>query len=187
MPSQTENDIALVEECKNGSQKAFNLIVNKYKDRVFNIAYRFLGNSSDAEDIMQECFISLHNNIKKFRGESALFTWIYRIAVNLSKNKLKSFSVKKNLRTVPVNETLKETNANRDNPHNILEKNETDKKLQDAISSLQPDWREVIVLFHIEELSYEEIATIAKCDIGTVKSRIHRARKELKEKLKDLI
>lgn len=180
-------DAGLVKEFKAGKIKAFNEIVIKYKDKVFNTSYRFLGNYQEANDLAQECFITVYDNIESFRGESSLSTWIYRIVINTCKNKLKSFSRKKNIKTVSLKDKILEAKDNTNSPVKLLEKKELEANIQDAINSLQDDWREVVVLRDIEGLDYESIAEAAGCDIGTVKSRLHRARMDLKDKLKSYV
>lgn len=182
-----EQDSILVAEMKAGKQKAFNQIVLRYKDKVFNTAYRFLGDYQDANDLTQECFVSVYNNIRRFRGESSLSTWIYSITVNTCKNRLKSADRKRALKTVSLKDKVLESRADNSSPVRMFERKELENSIQNAINSLPDDWREVVVLRDIEELAYEDIATILKCEIGTIKSRLHRARMELKDKLKGCI
>jgi len=180
-------DFELVKQCKEGKVTAFNQIVLKYKDKVFNTAYRFLGNYQDASDLTQECFISVYNGIKDFKGESSLSTWIYRIAVNVCKNKLKSFERKKDSKTISLRDKILDVKDSNNSPVELFEKKEIESRVQDAINSLPSEWKEVVILRDIEGLSYDEIARILQCEIGTVKSRLHRARMVLKDKLKRVI
>ncbi|MFH1825209.1 MAG: sigma-70 family RNA polymerase sigma factor [Candidatus Firestonebacteria bacterium] len=179
-------DIVLVNQLKGGKTTAFNQIVLKYKDKVFNTAYRFLGNYQDANDLTQECFVSVHNGIKNFRGESSLSTWIYRIAVNACKNKLKSLERRKDFKTLSLKEKILDIKDN-NSPVELFERKELENKVQNAIDSLPEDWKETVILRDIEGLTYEEIAKILGCEVGTIKSRIHRARMSLRDKLKEVV
>jgi RNA polymerase sigma-70 factor (ECF subfamily) len=183
----SEEDIALVNQLKSGKTIAFNQIVLKYKDKVFNTAYRFLGNYQDASDLTQECFILVYNGIKNFRGESSLSTWIYRITVNTCKNRLKSLERKKDSRTLSLREKILDIKENNDSPVELFERKELESKVQNAIDSLPEDWKEIVILRDIEGLAYYEIAKILECEVGTVKSKLHRARMALKDKLKGII
>lgn len=182
-----DSDSVLVLELKAGKQKAFNQIVLRYKDKVFNTAYRFLGDYQEANDLTQECFISIYNNIRKFRGESSLSTWIYSITANTCRNKLKSADKRRALKTVSLKDRILETKDDNSSPVKMFEKKELENSIQNAINSLPDDQREVLVLRDIEDLAYEDIAKILNCEAGTVKSRLHRARMELKDKLKNCI
>ena len=182
-----EGDERLVKDLKSGKQKAFDEIVLKYKDKIFNTAYRFLGEWQDANDLTQETFIAVYKNIRKFRGESAVSTWIYRIAVNLCKNKLGSLENRNREKTVSVDEKILNIKNKNDTPHKLLEKKELEITVQKAIDSLPADWKDVVVLKDIEDMPYEEIASVLNCEVGTVKSRLHRARMALREKLAGLV
>ncbi len=182
-----EQDAVLVKGLKTGKQHYFNQLVFKYKDKIYNTSYRFLADYHEANDITQECFIAVYKNIRKFREESSLSTWIYTITVNLCKNKLKSAGNRMRDRTLPIIERALDVKDDKGNPAKFLEKKELETKIQAEIEKLSVDMREVIILRDIEQLSYEEIAQILAVDLGTVKIRLHRARNELRNVLKGII
>lgn len=190
-----KDDYSLIRTFHAGDKTAFDIIVLKHKDRVFNLCLRFLGNYHEAEDTAQDVFVKAYGSLKSFRFESSFFTWLYRIAVNTCKNKIKSREYR-----------FKKMNAGMDNPEESpglygaerlddpvsnpaldLEKKETMKALQCAIDSLPPDQKSVVILRDIQGLSYEEMAEITGFKLGTLKSRLSRARNALKEKLGGII
>lgn len=184
----------LVKRCQEGSQEAFDELVLKYQKKVFNLAYRLLDNYDEANDIAQEVFVRVFHSIRGFRGECGIFTWLYRITVNLSKNRLKVLNrEKKKLESLddPVTteegEVKREVLDRRPLPSEVVAEEEKSALIQSALNSLADEFREVVILRDIESLSYEEIARILKINIGTVKSRLHRARLELKDKLKGVL
>ena len=174
-------------------EAAFREMVEEYQDQVFSLLYRMLGSRAEAEDIAQEVFVTVFKSIDQFRGESKFSTWLYRIAANHSKNRIKYLSRRYDRATSEYDEAAeRDVNAQRGegigqariaSPDAALEGAELERTVQAAIHDLDEDHRLVIVLRDIEELSYEEIAEIAGLPEGTVKSRIHRARVALKEKL----
>lgn len=182
-----EQDAVLIKGLKAGKQHYFNQLVLKYKDKIYNTSYRFLADYHEANDVTQECFMAVHKNIRKFREESSLSTWIYAIAVNLCKNRLQSAGNRMRERTLPIIERALDIKDDRGNPAKFLEKKEFETRVQAEIEKLSVDMREVVILRDIEQLSYEEIASILAVDLGTVKSRLHRARLELREALKGVI
>lgn len=182
------SDMALVSLIKNGDKEAFTILIKRYEKKVFNILYLQLGNIPDLEDLAQEVFIKVFKNIKNFRGESQFSTWLYRIAMNVSydyrrKNK-EVFSLDDPLRE-DEEDTFEKiiANDNKEDPLSIIEGEELRNKLRKFIRELPKEYQEVLILREYEGLSYEEIAKILNCPIGTVESRLFRARKELKEKI----
>lgn len=184
-------DIDLIERCKQGLPGAFDEFVLKYQKKVFNVAYRLLNNYDEANDIAQEVFVRVFRAIKGFRQESSIFTWLYRITVNLSKNRLKVLA-REGRRTESLDDPIsteegeikREVAEDKPLPSQVLINQERQELIEAALASLDDEFRTVVVLRDIEGLSYEEIARILKINIGTVKSRLHRARLILKEKLK---
>lgn len=184
-------DIDLIKRCQEGSLEAFDALVLKYHKKVFNVAYRLLNNYDEANDIAQEVFVRVFRAIKGFRQESSIFTWLYRITVNLSKNRLKVLAREKR-RTESLDDPImteegevkREVAEDKPLPSEILINKENGELIKVALASLDEEFRTVVVLRDIENLSYEEIAQILKINIGTVKSRLHRARMILREKLK---
>ena len=188
-------DEELVRAFQGGDKAAFDVLVVKYKDKVFNLCYRFLGDQQEANDSAQVVFIKVYRSLKKFRQESAFSTWIYRITANTCKNKIKSSEYRKKKKTVSLDNPGRMTYG--DAPMEIqdayaspmaeLETKERMMLIQDALVSLPIDKRTVIVLHDIDGLSYEEISKVTGSNLGTVKSRLSRARRELKEKLRRIL
>lgn len=191
--SQSNNeDRSLIEAvCLNQDRFAFDRLVVKYQDKVFNLCYRFMGNYEDANDCAQDAFVKAYRSLQKFKFQSAFSTWLYRITVNTCKNKLDSLSYrfgKMMLRLHrdkddPPVEVKDETRS----PEVELESAERSKTIQKAIAALPGDQKSVVVLRDIEGLSYDEISAITGYNLGTVKSKLFRARGELRKKLKGLI
>ncbi|MDD3471996.1 MAG: sigma-70 family RNA polymerase sigma factor [Syntrophaceae bacterium] len=192
--SDVDDDEELVTRCNRGDSEAFNQLVLKYQKKVFNVAYRFVGDQEEANDLAQEIFAAAYQNLKKFRGDSKFSTWLFQIATNRGKNRFKylkrrGFFVNKSShnndddtegyqRVVPDHTT---------NPENILSSRQIQKVVQDAIEELEPDHKEIVILRDIEGFSYEEIARMLDLPEGTTKSRLHRARMVIKEKLKKVL
>jgi RNA polymerase sigma-70 factor (ECF subfamily) len=190
-----KDDYALIKAFQNGENAAFDALVLRYKDRVFNLCLRFLGDYNEAEDIAQDVFVKAYNSLIKFRFESSFFTWLYRISVNSCKNRIKSleFRFRKSDARIDISDDAlqsleRENIADRPlNPASELENKETMKILQKAINSLPSDQKAVVILRDIQGLSYEEITDITGFKLGTLKSRLSRARNSLREKLGDIL
>ena len=193
--TEQDEDTVSIKSFLAGDKKTFDKLVLKYQDRVFNLCYRFLGDYEEANDSAQETFIKVYNSLKNFRFESAFSTWLYRIAVNTCKNKLSSLKFRLNQRMVRLDREktsdedcrLTEIRDESLSPEAELENKERETIIQKAIDSLPKDYKSVVVLRDIEGLSYEETAEITGYNIGTVKSKLSRARVRLREKLKGLI
>jgi RNA polymerase sigma-70 factor (ECF subfamily) len=178
-----------------GDKAAFDNLVLKHKDRVFNLCYRLLGDYEEANDSAQETFIKVYGSLKKFRFESAFSTWLYRIAVNTCKNKLKSSAFRRKRKMVPLDNPVsgnrtqpgREIHDESQSPAMALEKKERMRVIQEAINGLSPEQKEVVTLRDIEGFSYDEVAEITGFNLGTVKSRLARARQELRKKLRSVI
>jgi RNA polymerase sigma-70 factor (ECF subfamily) len=187
-----EADLELVNRVKQGDKAAFDLLVIKYQSRIVNLAMRFVRNQADALDITQEAFIKAYRAMPNFRGDSAFYTWLYRITVNTAKNYL---AVKSNRRLPEVDqdpsemEQMDTSTALKDleTPENLLLTQEIQDTVVRAIDNLPEDLRTAITLRELEGLSYEEIAVTMDCPIGTVRSRIFRAREAIDTLLKPLI
>ena len=178
----------LIGRCKSGELAAFDELVKRYEKRVFNCALRIAGNYNDAADVAQEAFIRAFHSIQTFRGDAKFATWIYRIVTNVYLDERKK---SKAHRTISLDEAIEldENSVARQivddspTPDEVAESKERSRALQRAISTL-PDYQRVIVtLYHMQHRSYEEIAEILRLPIGTVKSRLNRARLALAEKL----
>ena len=184
-------DKEIIERVKNGDKKAYDLLVLKYQQRVINLISRFVKNHADALDVSQETFIKAYKALPNFRGESAFYTWLYRIAVNTAKNHLtvQSRKITKSdydvaeIEQIEGNMTLTEQTT----PENLLIKDELQDIVLNTIENLPEDLKSAIMLREIEGLSYEEIATVMECPVGTVRSRIFRARETIDNKIKPLL
>ena len=189
--SEREIDQALVVRVQQGDNKAFDLLVLKYQLRLSKLVSRFLRNQSDVPDVVQESFIKAYRALPNFRGESAFYTWLYRIAINTAKNHLVSQSRKNPANSIDVqdaedygaSEWLKEYAS----PEREALAAELEVTIQQAMGELPSDLREAITLREIEGLSYEDIAAVMDCPIGTVRSRIFRAREAIDNKLEPIL
>jgi RNA polymerase sigma-70 factor (ECF subfamily) len=179
----------LVAKSKKGNIDAFEELISGYEKKAYNIAYRIMGNEEDAKDMAQEAFIKIYKSIQNFREESSFSTWLYRIVTNVCLDELRKRK-KANLVPLEMNiETDKgsaiiELSAEKETPEDICERVEKKELIQNAISSLAEDYKTVIILRDIQGFGYEEIATMLNCSLGTIKSRINRARNLLKDKLR---
>jgi len=189
------DDEALVGAFQSGNKLAFNDLVLRHKDHIFSLCYRFLGDYQEAEDCTQDAFIKVYRSLKRFRFESSFYTWLYRIAVNTCKNRLKSVRYRKIRKSISLNnpETSYENHRSiqiedeEKSPMAELEKKERMRLIQKAIDSLSTEQKSVLILRDIEGLSYEEIVSITGCRLGTLKSRLARARHGLRERLEGII
>ena len=179
-----------IERLRARDERAFNDLVKQYERRVFGLLLRLIGRRDEAEDLAQEVFVQVFKAIGGFRGEAKLSTWIFRIAVNLSKNRTK-YLARRRVDSqdhfddvgddAPLHGAKDATMAVIARPDELLSGIELEAFVERSIAQLEPDFREVLILRDVEEMSYEEIAEITGLADGTVKSRIHRARLQLKE------
>ncbi|MBA6233295.1 MULTISPECIES: RNA polymerase sigma factor RpoE [unclassified Colwellia] len=189
--SEINVDQKLVERVQRGDKAAFNLLVTKYQHKVANLVSRYVKNHSDVPDIVQEAFIKAYRALPNFRGDSAFYTWLYRIAVNCAKNHMVASNRKPPGSDIEVEdaEIYDSGEALRENasPEKLLLTNEIKKVIFDTIEQLPNDLRTAINLRELEGLSYEEIAHIMDCPVGTVRSRIFRARDAVDKKIRPLL
>ncbi|WP_421229773.1 RNA polymerase sigma factor RpoE [Aeromonas enteropelogenes] len=191
MSDQNLLDEQLVERVQRGDKAAFNLLVKKYQHKVVNLVARYVNNPGDVPDVAQEAFIKAYRALPTFRGESAFYTWLYRIAVNTAKNYLTSQGRRPPSSDVEADEAesygggeaLQEVST----PENLALTDEIKRTVFASIEALPEDLRTAITLRELEGLSYEEIAEIMDCPVGTVRSRIFRAREAIDKKLQPLI
>ena len=183
-------DALLVRAFQGGDRTAFDKLVTKHKNRIFNVCYWYLGDYQEADDIAQETFIKVYRSVGKFRLESAFSTWIFRIAVNSCKNRLASAAFKQKKRTISFDNPGGQPSGVTDvfpdgaaSPSEQLEQKERMHQIREGINALPPEQREVITLRDIEGLSYGEISEVTGISLGTVKSRLARARTALKNRL----
>lgn len=189
--SEREIDHELVVRVQQGDKKAFDLLVLKYQLRLSKLVSRFLKNQSDVPDVVQEAFIKAYRALPNFRGESAFYTWLYRIAINTAKNHLVAQSRKSPANSIDVqdaedygaSEWLKEFAS----PEREALASELEATIHRAMGDLPSDLREAITLREIEGLSYEDIAAVMGCPIGTVRSRIFRAREAIDSRLEPIL
>ena len=184
-------DAELIKAFQAGKKAAFDELVLSHKDKVFNLCYWFVGDYQDANDLAQDVFFKAFKALKNFRFGSAFSTWIYRIAVNTCKNRLKSFQYRLKKKFVHLNNTAAAKNNpgveiadESSSPEIELGRKEKSRLIQTAINSLPTEKKAVVVLRDIEGLSYEEISSVTGFNLGTVKSKLARARQDLREKLK---
>ncbi|CEK18136.1 sigma-70 family RNA polymerase sigma factor [Chthonomonas calidirosea] len=181
----------LIERSKEGDRRAFDVLVRMHEKRVYNLAYRLCGNYDEAGDITVEAFLRVYQAINSFRGDANFSTWLYRIVTNVYLDRRKR---QKNRKTLSLEEyvELEESQVTRQiedpspGPEELAEAQQRQELLQKAIESLPEYQRAMIVLYHVDGLSYEEIAEVLSLPIGTVKSRLNRARLALREKLEPI-
>lgn len=180
----------LIRRLRDRDERAFRELVETYGDRVFNLTYRMLGNREEAEDLAQEVFITVFKSIDSFRGDAKLSTWLYRIAANHCKNRIKYLARRHDRSQAEFDERIAQDGAAgaavpvaAPRPDRQLEGVELEALVQKAIAELDEEHRILVVLRDVEDLSYEEIAAIAEVPEGTVKSRLHRARLALRKKI----
>lgn len=183
------NEKELIKRAKNGEKDAFEEIISLYEKKVFSTIYYMVKNENEVEDIAQEVFIKIYKNLKNFKEESSLYTWIYRITINVCIDEIKK---KKNI--IYIDEKIKTEDSElelqiedeRKGPDELAEDEELKRKLTECIRKLPIDQRTMIVLRDIKGFTYMEIAEMTKTNLGTVKSKINRARTSLKRVLEDV-
>lgn len=190
--SDREIDQIMVERAQQGDKRAFELLFAKYQRKLTRLLSRFIRDAAEVEDVTQEAFIKAYRALPSFRGDSAFYTWLYRIGINTAKNYLVAQG-----RRAPTStefdadeaETFEDGEQLRDNttPESVFLSKQIGETVNDAIEALPEELRTAIVLREIEGLSYDEIARIMECPIGTVRSRIFRAREAVAAKLKPLL
>ena len=189
--SERQVDRELVERARAGDKRAFDLLVLKYQQKVANLVARYIRDQSETQDVTQEVFIKAYRALKNFRGESAFYTWLYRIAINTAKNFLVAQA-----RRPPGSDVDAETAEQLDvgsrlkeyaTPESLVLTDEIAATVKLALDGLPEDLRIAITLRELEGMSYEEIAEAMSCPIGTVRSRIFRAREAIEKRLKPLL
>ena len=176
------DDYQLIAECLAGRSAAFGELVSRYQDRVYNTVYRLLNNAEDARDVVQEAFLSAYQSLHSFKGDALFFTWLYRIAVNTAishKRKQRPFLRLQTTEDGPTTDPLDPSDANR--PEHGMEIADEERRVQEALSRLSSEHRTVLIMKDMEGQKYEDMAEILQIPIGTVRSRLHRARLELRE------
>jgi len=187
-----EIDQQLVERAQRGDKRAFELLVSKYQRKLGRLLSRFVRDAAEVEDVTQEAFIKAYRALPSFRGESAFYTWLYRIGINTAKNYLVALGRRAPTTTGFDNEEAEgfedaEQLRDASTPESELEGKEIAATVNRAMDALPPDLRTAITLREIEGLSYEEIASVMNCPVGTVRSRIFRARDAIAAELRPLL
>ncbi|HZP58915.1 MAG TPA: sigma-70 family RNA polymerase sigma factor [Opitutaceae bacterium] len=185
-------DQTLVARFKSGDESAFNEMVTRYWGRIYSMVLHLLRNQQDAEEVTQDAFIRAHRGLANFRGESAFSTWLYQIATNLARNRYWYWWRRKRDRTVSIDQPIGADNetplseifaAELETPEDATVTQEFVSRIAEGMEKLSPKHREILILRNVKNLSYEEIAEILGISVGTVKSRIARARESLRAKL----
>jgi len=179
----------LVKKSQSGDIESFELLISAYDKRAYNIAYRIMGNEEDAKDMAQEALLRIYKSIKDFKGQSSFSTWLYRIVTNVCLDELRR---RKNEKYISMDSTIQtdsgelhmELCSDKETPESVYERVEQKELIMNAIGELSEDYKSAIVLRDIQGFSYEEISKMLDCSLGTVKSRINRARNMLRERLK---
>ena len=192
MTGEREIDQQLVERVQRGDQRAFTLLVEKYQRKLGRLLDRMIRDQSEVEDVVQEAFIKAYRALPNFRGDSAFYTWLYRIGINTAKNHLVSMGRRPKLSNeveIEDAENFEDGDELRtaDTPETELMGKQIAQTVNDAMEALPEELKTAISLREIEGLSYEEIASMMNCPIGTVRSRIFRAREAIAEKLRPLL
>ena len=188
---ESELDQALVERVKNGDKRAFDLLVRKYQHKIVSVVTRYVSDWSEAQDVAQEAFIRAYRAMGAFRGDSAFYTWIYKIAINTAKNYLVSRGRRPPIGDIAIEDAVQMDGASqlrdRATPERELLRQEIEQTVFGAVEDLPEELRTAITLREVDGLSYEEIAEAMNCPIGTVRSRIFRAREAIDERLRPLL
>ena len=184
-------DLGLVQRVQRGDKTAFDLLVRKYQHKVVKLVTRYLRDPADAEDVAQEAFIKAYRAIPQFRGDSAFYTWLYRIAINTAKNAIVSrdrspIDFDLDMQNVEESNSMQARLADAETPESLLQTEEIRDTVNRAIEALPEDLRTAIVLRELEGLSYEDIAQAMDCPVGTVRSRIFRAREAIDKRLSEV-
>ena len=189
--SKFQDEKDLVSRLKQGQEAAYRILIRSYQGQLFSIAYGITMDREESLDIVQEVFLKVHQNIKNFRGDSGLSTWLHRITVNQSLNWQRKWKRRLKWRHQPLEKEeggdYPELGESQENPETLYHRGELEKALQEGLGELPETSRTVFVLREIEGLSYDEIAEVLNIKKGTVKSRLFHARQKLKERLSEYV
>lgn len=192
LPHASDSDQLLVARVQAGDVAAFDSLVRKYRERLYAVIYNLTSNREDAADLTQEAFIKAFSSINRFKGNSAFFTWLYRIGVNatlthLKRNRFRRFFSLEKIQEEGSHAQVLEALAAKHKSDKGALLNELQEKLNEALQKLSPKHRTVVVLFEIEGLSHQEIAEVMECSVGTVRSRLHYAKQQLQADLQPFL
>jgi len=189
--SEQSNDLLLVRRVQHGDRKAFDLLVVKYQHKIASLVGRFVHDAADVQDVTQEAFIKAYRGLGNFRGDSAFYTWLYRIAINTAKNHLTSRSRRASEFAVDVDDAVHFESAGSlhdvADPYRETASEEIGQVIRATIDGLPYELQTAITLREFKGMSYEEIATVMECPVGTVRSRIFRAREAIDNQLRPLL
>ena len=186
-----DTDKELVRRVKKGDRDAFDLLFSRYQHKILNLVSRYLRDPQDVEDVAQEAFIKAFRALPRFRGDSAFYTWLYRIAINTAKNHLVTRGRRppgtdgdvEDAEHFDGNDALRESES----PESVLARDQLSAEIDGAIADLPDDLRSAVTLREFDGLSYEQIAEIMDCPVGTVRSRIFRARESIDKRIEPLL
>lgn len=190
--SKVDGDLATVRRVQAGDVAAFDQLILKYRERLYSIIYNLCSNREDAADLTQETFIKAFSSIKRFKGKSSFYTWLYRIAVNstlsyLKRNRMRHFFSFENINEEVSSSEIVEALSIKVKSEKTALINELQEKLNEALQKLSDKHRTVVVLYEIEGLSHHDISNVMECSVGTVRSRLHYAKQQLQAYLKDYL
>lgn len=179
------DDLRLINACLEGDSAAFGILVQRYQARLYNTVYRLTENAEDAQDVVQEAFLHAYQSLGSFKGDSLFFTWLYRIAVNTA------ISLKRKRRVILSIDGARNGDegfepvdvSEQTRPGHSVERQEQEQKVRQALARMSPEHRAVLVMKDMEGQKYEDMAEVLQVPIGTIRSRLHRARLELRELL----
>ena len=189
--TESVSDTELIQRVQTGQRAAFDVLVRRYQQKVFNLVLRYVREPMEAEDVTQEAMIKAYRALPGFRGDSAFYTWLYRIAINTAKNRLSAAS-RKMFERLPVDEDGDSTAfvdsrlSDDATPERVLLSEEIQDTVNQAMQELPDELRQAIVMRELDGLSYEEIAQAMECPVGTVRSRIFRAREAIDRRLRPI-
>ena len=173
------NEILLIARARGGDREAFGALVEQYRDSVYRLAYRMCGNAYDADEAAQEAFVAAWRALPNFRGDAKFSTWLYRLATNAAIDLMR----REKRHQTGAERELPDIADDADSPQEAVERTEQQREVQKALSSLNEEYREILLLRYMEELDYSEIAAVLNLPTGTVKSRLNRAKAALKSAL----
>ena len=184
------SDANLITKFKQGDEKSFEYLVERYQHKIYNTTFRILGNHDDALDLAQETFIRVYNNLNTFKGKSTFSTWLFKISTNICRDELRKRQTRistYNLSEADHQKTSYQKSNEHQDPEKISLKNELNKNIQVKIEQLPSEQKTILVLREFQDLSYAELSEVLDISMGTVKSRLSRARKALRSELYDII
>lgn len=178
---EQRSDIELIEQVRNGNRQAFTELMRRYQGRVYWTARRIVGTHDDADDITQETFVKAYTGLGDFRGEASFFTWLYRIAVNLSLNAVRKRQV---ITYIRESEIINRFLPSSDDPHQEAELHDQERMIEQAVASLPEKQRAVFVMRYYDEMSYEEISSVLKTSVGGLKANYFHALRKVQEHIR---